>query len=65
MIIWRSVGVQALAEALSIWANRQASESDTPPRAAAPDPAPSAERDGERRGPRGEPRIVYNIDRRG
>lgn len=65
MIIWRSVGVQALADALSIWANRQASKADTPPRAAAPDPAPSAARDGERLGPRDEPRIVYNVDRRG
>lgn len=62
MIIWRSVGVQALAGALSIWADRQAGKSATPPRAAVPDPAIAPERDGDRRSTGGEPRIVHNGD---
>ncbi len=66
MIIWRSVGVQALADALSIWANRQANKNGTPPRAAAPDPGSPAEYDGDRGTASGSrPKIVYNADRRG
>jgi hypothetical protein len=66
MIIWRSVGVQALADALSLWAHRQAHKADVPPRAAAAaDPAAPADAErGARTPPGGEPKIVYNADRR-
>jgi hypothetical protein len=64
MVIWRSVGVQALAEALSLWAHNQARKGNRPGASAAEPPA-AMPGDGDRRDPGAEPKIVYNADRRG
>ncbi len=67
MVIWRSVGVQALAEALSLWAHNQArnqAHRGNRPGAPAAEPPAAIPGDGDRRDPGAEPRIVYNADRR-